>query len=297
LSRAYSPSTGRAYGVAFLCRVLEIARSTVYAQRERRVEPRRPEKRGPKPRVADAELLTAIRTDLATTTFHGEGHRKVWARLRFGGIRVARRRVLRVMREQSLLAPTRLGRAHGPKAHDGTITTTRPDEMWGTDATSCMTAASSATVFLAVDHATGECIGLHAAAIGNRFEALEPIRQGVRERFGSYDAQVAATLTLRHDNGSQYTSGHFQAELRYLGITSSPAFVREPQGNGCAERFVRTLKENLLWVQRFATVEELRLALLDFKGRYNRSWLLGRHGHITPTAAREKLIATARAAA
>ena len=43
-------------------------------------------------------------------------------------------------------------------------------------------------------------------------------------------------------------SDAFQAELRFLGIESSPAFVRAPEGNGCAERFIRTLKENLLWM-------------------------------------------------
>ncbi len=48
-----------------------------------------------------------------------------------------------------------------------------------------------------------------------------------------------------------------------MGIESSPAFVRQPEGNGVAERFIRTLKEQLLWVRRFATVEELRLALLS----------------------------------
>ena len=51
-------------------------------------------------------------------------------------------------------------------------------------------------------------------------------------------------------------------ELAFLGIESSPAFVRAPEGNGCAERFIRTLKENLLWVGTFDTVEELRQALL-----------------------------------
>ena len=50
---------------------------------------------------------------------------------------------------------------------------------------------------------------------------------------------------------------------------SSPAFVRAPEGNGCAERFIRTLKENLLWVRTFRTVEELRLALIDFRRTYN----------------------------
>ncbi len=39
-----------------------------------------------------------------------------------------------------------------------------------------------------------------------------------------------------------------------MGVESSPSFVREPEGNGVAERFIRTLKENLLWVQTFETV-------------------------------------------
>ena len=41
----------------------------------------------------------------------------------------------------------------------------------------------------------------------------------------------------------------FQQELDYLGIQSSPSFIREPEGNGCAERFIRLFKENLLWVR------------------------------------------------
>ena len=49
----------------------------------------------------------------------------------------------------------------------------------------------------------------------------------------------------------------FQREVTWLGDASSPAFVRAPEGNGCAERFIRPLKENLLWVRTFATVEEL----------------------------------------
>jgi hypothetical protein len=52
-------------------------------------------------------------------------------------------------------------------------------------------------------------------------------------------------------------SDDFQAEIAFLGIASSPAFVREPEGNGCIERFFRTLKEQLLWVRDFTTLEEL----------------------------------------
>ncbi len=71
----------------------------------------------------------------------------------------------------------------------------------------------------------------------------------------------------------------FQNEIRWLGIASSPAFVRAPEGNGCAERFIRTLNENLLWVMTFEGVEELRLALLEFQTTYKEHWLIERHDH------------------
>jgi hypothetical protein len=74
----------------------------------------------------DAELARQIRTLLQASPFPGEGERTVWARLRYAGIRTSPRRVVRVMREQALLAPHRQGQPHGPTAHDGTIT---PDCM------------------------------------------------------------------------------------------------------------------------------------------------------------------------
>ena len=81
---------------------------------------------------------------------------------------------------------------------------------------------------------------------------------------------------------------HFQKEIAFLGTESSPAFVRAPEGNGCAERFIRTLKENLLWVRTFETIEELRQALLEFRDAYNAAWLIERHGFISPIEFREK---------
>lgn len=59
-----------------------------------------------------------------------------------------------------------------------------------------------------------------------------------------------------------------------------------PEADGCAERLIRTLKENLLWVRSFATVEELRLALLAFKQTYNQGWIIERHGYQTPAQVR-----------
>jgi transposase InsO family protein len=106
---------------------------------------------------------------------------------------------------------------------------------------------------IVVDHCTSECLGIHAARRGTRFEALEPLRQAVRTSFGAYREGIANDLELRHDHGSMFVAEAYQDEVRFLGITSSPSFVRGPQGNGCAERFIRTLKELLLWLRRFAT--------------------------------------------
>ena len=127
----------------------------------------------------------------------------------------------------------------------------------------------------------------------NRFEALEPLRQGVRRHFGGFAQGIAAGLAVRHDHGSQYMSNAFQKELRFLGIENSPTFVRTPEVNGCAERFIRTLKENLLWVRTFEPVEELRQALLEFSEAYNATWLIERHGFRPPDAAKRGRLSTA----
>ena len=137
-----------------------------------------------------------------------------------------------------------------------------------------------------MEHANSEVIGIHASRSANRFEALEPVRQGVHRCFGAIAPGVARGLKLRHDHGSNYMSGDFQDEIECLGIEASPSFVREPEGNGVAERFIRTLKENLLWVRTFDTIEELRAALVEFAGRLHETWLVARHGYRTPAQVR-----------
>ncbi len=234
LSRTASPGTGTPYGVQRVCRIFGIARSTAYYLKAREAVPPEqrpvPRKRGPVGPCSDHELVGHIRRVLSESPFHGEGYRKVWARLRHQGVRTSQERIRRLMREHGLQAPRRGGHPHGPKAHDGTITTERPDVMWGTDMTTTVTTEEGLVhVFVAVDHGTCECIGLHAAKSGDRFEALEPIRQGVREHFGGFEEGVAQGLAIRHDHGSAYMSHDFRHELEFLGMTRLPSFVRSPR--------------------------------------------------------------------
>jgi transposase InsO family protein len=294
---ATSLSTGQVYGVARVAREWELARSSFYHQRGLAGQFFRVlQRRGPKTAWTDAALTEKIRAVLAASPFYGEGHRKVWARLRHAGVRTSKARVLRLMREAQLLAPSRtVPRAENP--HTGTIIPDRPNEVWAADHTATVTVEEGqVTVFAAVDHSTTECVGIHAAKRATRFEALEPVRQGARDYCGGFRAGAAAGLRLRHDHGSQYMSDDFQAEIAFLGMESSPAFMRQPECNGCVERFIRTLKEQLLWVRTFRTVEELRQALAEFRERYNQRWIVQRHGYLTPQQARQQLLAQGAAA-
>jgi len=300
MSRAYSISARRVYTKVRVCQMWGIPRSTHYARLEAVQRPAEPKRRGRKPVVSDEVVVLEIRAVLYQAEalgIRGEGYRKVWARLRHKGIPISKERVRRLMRLHGLQAPHRAQRVRGPKVHDGSIIPETPNRIWGTDATQVFTRQEgTATVFVAVDHFVGDVVGIHAALRATRFEALEPVYQGVREHFGPLDEGVAQKLILRHDHGSQYMSRHFQEEIAFLGIESSPSFVKAPEGNGVAERFIRTLKEQLLWIHTYDTVEELRQSLLEFKDRFNRHWLLQRHGYATPAQVRAAYASMAHAA-
>lgn len=224
-----------------------------------------------------------IKADLASSPFHGEGHRKVWARLRVrDGIRVGRKRLLRVMRENSLLSPFR-GRRGSAVPHEGTIITQAPDIMWGTDGSKVFTVDDGwVWIFSAVEHWNAECVGWHVCKHGTRYAALEPVSQGLMAVFGSVGVEAARGLALRMDHGTQYLSDHFLNQIRYWGITPSFAFVEQPQTNGVAERFNRTLKEQAIHGRVFQNVADVRRAVAEFVERYNDQWLVEKNGFRSP---------------
>jgi transposase InsO family protein len=246
-----------------------------------------PPRRGPRPLTSDEQLLASIRADLRRTPFVGEGHRKVWARLRvLDGLRVGRKRVLRLMREHQLLSPHRPLPGE-PKLHEGTITTDAPNMMWGTDGARVFTVEDGwGWVFVAVEHFNSECVGYHVCKLGDRFAALEPLSMGLLEHYGSVGADVARGLAVRMDHGTQYLSDHFLNQLRFWGVAPSFAFVAEPQTNGVAERFIRTLKEQVVYGRVFRNLDEVRIAVAAFVRRYNAEWLVEKLGFLSPQEAR-----------
>lgn len=280
--------------MSWVCVIYRISRSSLYARSGGAAQVEPPGKRGPKTVWSDDEVVAAIREVLEASPFLGEGHRKVTARLRQRGMRIGKNRILRLMRRENLLAPIRRGRPHGDRTHSGTILAARPNELWGTDATRFYTQQEGWCWFFgAIDHFVADIVGWHVAKKGDRWAALEPIRQGIRDHFLAYAPKIALGLGLRHDWGPQYTAHQFAGELAWLGIRSTPAFVGEPECNGVMERWIRTLKEECLYLHHFETLEEARQVIGAFIERYNHEWLLERHGHRTPAAVRQQLLQAA----
>src|SRR5438132_3502415 len=190
------------------------------------------------------------------------------------------------MRAHHLLAPSRPRHEHGDRAHAGTIITTRPDEMWGTDATRFYTEREGWCWFFgAVDHYTTEVVGWHVAKIGDRWAALEPIRQGMTMAFGTIAPKVALGVALRHDWGSQ---------RRTPSSTRSSAGASRTRRRSSASRSATGARSGSCGRSRssvstctsFRDLEEARQIIGGFIGRYNTEWIVERLGYRTPAQAR-----------
>lgn len=181
-------------------------RSSDYARRAVTHDDARPMpgQRGPKPAISDQDLLAAITADLKASPLIGEGHRKVWARLRIqSGIRVAANRLFRLMRRNNLLSPHRVRQAP-PNLHDGNIITGAPNIMWGTDGARVFTPDDGwVRVFTAVEHGNAECVGWRVCKKGDRYAALQPVAMALASLYWTAAAEVARGLALRMDHGSQ----------------------------------------------------------------------------------------------
>jgi hypothetical protein len=130
--------------------------------------------------------------------------------------------------------------------HDASITTDAPNVMWGADGAWCRRSRT----------ATSRCYRRRALERRGprlaRRQTRRPLRRrrgaGSRRRQGlrgSVRADAARRVLLRHDHCSAFMSEHFQNQLTFFGMAPSFAFVRQPETNGVAERFIRTLKEQL----------------------------------------------------
>lgn len=90
-------------------------------------------------------------------------------------------------------------------------------------------------------------------------------------------------LTLRVDNGSQYTSRDFRASMSSLGISLEYIYVNTPEQNGHIESFHKTLKKEYVWPREFENLEDAREAIRAAFDDYHNERLHSSLGYMTPS--------------
>ena len=209
----------------------------------------------------------------------GRGAPQCLGRLRVhDGLRVSRKRVLRIMRENNLVSPHRC-RRRDARAHDDEIVTDAANVMWGTDGIRVFTVDDRwGWIVTAALHWNAECVGWHLCKKGDRFATAQPISMGLARLYGSTAAGTKRGLSLRMDHGTQSLSESFAKQIADWGIQPSYAFVEHPQTNGVAERFNRTLKEQVIHGRIYRNIDELRDAVREFVETYDAEWLVEKNG-------------------
>jgi putative transposase len=122
--------------------------------------------------------------------------------------------------------------------------------------------------------------------------AADQLREVCAERFGSV-AGGRRRARVRYDGSSCFRSDHYQAEIDHLTIARSAAFHYEPETNGCAEKAIQVLKEQVLWIEPIRDTRRTPRRRRCLRPNLQPAVVIERHDYRTPIEAREHLRAEA----
>ena len=103
------------------------------------------------------------------------------------------------------------------------------------------------------------------------------------KRRGDRAGPALLGLTLRVDNGTQYTSRDFRSSMAALGIKLEYIYANTPEQNGHIESFHKTLKKEYVWPREFVDLREARQAILGAFDDYNNNQIHASLGYLTPS--------------
>lgn len=269
-----------------VCHALGLHRTTAYRHRTTRAGPHRP--------AVDERLAGMVRTILnREETF---GYRRVWAELRFRqGLAVNVKKVHRVMQVKGWQCRVwnRPGRK-GPRVATSHSTLDAPDRLWSTDLTRIWCGRDGWGALVAVlDNGSREVVGYRFAVRGRAREAAEALEQAITQRYGS---AVPAGLRLRSDNGSIFLAGHYLRTARAWGVRQEYIPGSTPECNGVIERFMRTLKQECVWLHHFESFTVAARVIAAWVHRYNHERLHSALGYRTPVEWRQNFYAVTQVA-
>ena len=262
------------YTVAAACQAIGFSRSGYYASRH-------PEE--VKVRVLgedELELITKIKEIKGKHPFWG--YRRVWAWLRHReGIMVNQKRVRRLMKEHNLMATQTVHKAKRKVLRDKPRAD-RPKQFWGIDMTKfIVNALGWVYLVIVLDWYTKKIVGWHISVRSKTADWKQAMDRALNCEFT--EGVRDACLKLISDNGSQPTSVSFMRDMATLGIKQIFTSYNNPKGNADTERVVRTIKEEVIWLNEFETLAEAQETIgkwieLDYNKLYVHSTL----GYMSP---------------
>jgi putative transposase len=228
-------------------------------------EPDRAKRADARKGVPAEELMSAIREIVAEQPAWGV--RKVWATLRRREKLVSLRRVHALMRAANLV----LAREHegrGDAAPRGHVVTALPNRRIAADFTTVRTELDgTVAVAIAVDCGCRSVLDVTVTKSQTSGAILASVDRAMERAFGSPEA-VPDGVELRTDHGPQYTGRDAEELTKTWRVTHTFAPVGRPTGNAVAERTIRTMKEECIWLTDWRDIDELVAAL----GRWARTF-------------------------
>lgn len=241
-----------------LCRVLGVARSTVYY---------RTISGNKNPRL-DEGLVERVRWIIHS--FPTFGIRRVWAYLRYRmGILVNRKKVARLMRIKGwTLKKRRVGMR--PRVNIKPSVADKPDRRWATDIAMVFCGAKDGwcSFVPVIDCCTREILGWELSHTARAKTAERALEDALISRFG-WVRGAPEGLTIRHDNGLVFGSKLYRRLAKEYGLAQEFITPYTPEENGLVERFIRSFKEECVWINRFESIEEARVKIRRWIDWYN----------------------------
>jgi putative transposase len=265
------------YPVRLLCELLEVSRSGFYAWVDRPTPPKT---------TADARLVVEIRAALVRGR-GAYGSPRVHRELRAHGIRVSRKRVERLMRENGIVARQKRRFVHttdsrhahpiAPNLLDRHFDPKAANEVWAGDVTYIATGEGWLYLAVLLDLFSRRVVGWATSAVNDRELALEALRRALRSR------RPARGLVHHTDRGSPYASDEYRQALVDRGIAASMSRTGDCYDNAVAESFFATLKAEHVDYEDFATRAVGTASIGDYvESFYNTARRHSHLGYVSP---------------
>ena len=251
------------HDVATMCRVLGVSRSGYYAWRARPASKRR---------LEDGELVGRV-IEIHERSRGTYGAPRIHAELAYGGVRVGRKRIARLMRQARIEGVSRRRRTkttqrseHGRRAPDlvdRNFKADAPNQLWVADITYVPTWAGFLYLAVVLDAWSRRIVGWAMATSLHTKIVLDALEMAVRQR-------QPIGVVHHSDQGSQYTSLAFGKRCQQANVRPSMGSVGDAYDNAMCESFFATLETELIDRTSFPTKSAARLAVFDFiEGFYN----------------------------